>query len=193
VLLTTVLLSGCTDHPVTRLHILTLNQNEQDQVTRPSVIMRNIGIREIKLPAYLDRPQIVSRVGDNELVLSSLHQWGEPLSQSIARVLAEQLDADLVDVHVRSYPWSHKQSIAAQIELQIKQFEIVDNQACVLDVTWLIWPKDNTTAITHHTKITVPVNSQQYSVLVQAHSQALVQLSKQIASSLTGVFQKLQE
>jgi uncharacterized lipoprotein YmbA len=89
--------------------------------------------------------------------------------------------------------WSHKRTLAAQIELQIKQFEIVDNQACVLDVSWLIWPKDNNTAISHHAMITIPVNNQQYSALVNAHSQALVKLSKQIATSLSGVSQGFEE
>ncbi|MEE9426373.1 MAG: PqiC family protein [Methylococcales bacterium] len=193
VLLTAMLLSGCTDHPVTRLHILTTIQNEPDQLKKSTVIIKNVGIREIKLPAYLDRPQIVSRVGDNELVLSSSHQWGEPLSQSVSRVLAEQLDNELVNARVFVHPWSHKQTITAQIEVQINQFEIVDTQACVLDVSWLIWPKDNNTAISHHAMITVPVNNQQYSTLVNAHSQAIVQLSKQIANSLSGVFQGLEE
>ena len=193
VLLTAALLSGCADHPVTRLHILTPIQNATHQLKSPSVIIKTVGIREIKLPAYLDRPQIVSRVGDNELVLSSSHQWGEPLSQSVSRVLAEQLDNAFVDAHVLAYPWSHKQTIAAQIEVRIKQFEIVDMQACVLDVSWLIWPKDSNIATTHHTMITVPVTNQQYNVLVTAHSQALVQLSQQIASSLSGVFQELHE
>lgn len=194
VLLTAMLLSGCADHPVARLHILTSVKTEMGLMKKgPSVIMKNVGIREIKLPAYLDRPQIVRRVGDNELVLSSSHQWGEPLSQSVSRVLAEQLDNELVNARVFVHPWSHKQTIAVQIEVQINQFEIVDNQACVLDVSWLIWSKDNSIATTHHAMITVPVNSQQYSVLVNAHSQALLQLSKQIASSLSGVFQELQE
>ncbi len=187
VLLSTAFLSGCADHPVTRLHILTPIQNEKDQVKTTSVIMKNIGIREIKLPAYLDRPQIVSRVGENELVLSASHQWGEPLSQSVARVLAEQIDAELADAHVRSHPWSSKQNITVQVEVRINQFEIVDRHACVLDVSWLIWSQDGNIAMTHKALIKVPVNNQQYSALVSAHSQALFQLSKQIASSLSAV------
>jgi uncharacterized lipoprotein YmbA len=193
-LLITLLLTGCADHPVTRFHILTPSQIETAQIVNTRLDkLKTVGIRKIKLPAYLDRPQIVKRIGNNELVFSSSHQWGEPLSQSVARVLTKQLDAELVNVHVRSHSWSRTQAIAAQIDVRINQFEIVDDLACVLDVNWLIWPQDNKTVITHHSLISVPVDSHQYSALATAHSQALSQLSKQIASSLSGVFQALQE
>lgn len=193
-LLIALLLTGCAEHPVTRFHILTPIQNETTQVVNTRLEkQKTVGIRKIKLPAYLDRPQIVKRLGDNELVFSSLHQWGEPLSQSVARVLTRQLDAELIDVHVQSHPWSRNQTIAAQVEIRINQFEIVDNLACVLDVNWLIWPQQNNKVITHHSLIRIAVNSHRYETLVTAHSQALLQLSKQIASSLSAVIQEPQD
>ncbi len=182
------LVAGCAENPATRFHILESIQSKADQLNSQSVTNKHVGVREIKLPTYLDRPQIVTRVGANQLVLSYSHQWAEPLSKSVARVLTEQLDAELGNVHVVSYPWSRTQTTDAEVEVRIDQFEMVDKQNCVLDVSWLIWPKASKTAITYHSLITVAVDSPDYSRLVTAHSEALTQLSKQIANSLSRVF-----
>lgn len=182
------LVAGCAENPATRLHILESIQSKADQLNSQSVTNKHVGIREIKLPTYLDRPQIVTRVGANQLVLSYSHQWAEPLSKSVARVLTEQLDAELGNVHVFAYPWSRTLAIDAEVEVRIDQFEMVDKQNCVLDVNWLVWPKASKTAITYHSMITVAVDSPDYSRLVTAHSEALTQLSKQIANSLSRVF-----
>jgi uncharacterized lipoprotein YmbA len=51
----------------------------------------SIGINPIVVPAYLDRPQIVTRIGANELEMAKFHCWAEPMEDSLGRVLAEDL------------------------------------------------------------------------------------------------------
>lgn len=48
-------------------------------------------VLRVHFPDYLDRPQIVSRSGSNALELSDDDRWGEPLAESLPRVLAEDL------------------------------------------------------------------------------------------------------
>jgi uncharacterized lipoprotein YmbA len=182
-----MLMMGCADNSATRFHVLESSQNKTDQLNVQAVASKYVGIRDIKLPAYLDRPQIVTRIGANQLVLSYVHQWAEPLSKSVSRVLTEQLDAELANIHVVAYPWPRTQTIDAEVEVRINQFEMVDQKNCLLDASWVILPKSSNTAITHHTKIAISVNSADYDQLVTAYSQALAQLSKQITNSLSGV------
>jgi uncharacterized lipoprotein YmbA len=187
-LVTIALMTGCANNPVTHFHVLESIQSTADQLNSQSVASKRVGIREIQFPSYLDRPQIVTRIGANELVLSYSHQWAEPLSKSVARVLTEQLDTELANIHVVSYPWPRTQIADIEVEIRINQFEMVDKQNCILDVSWLIWSRAGNTAITRHSLIVVAVNSIDYSQLVTAHSEALSQLSQAIANSLSRHF-----
>ena len=54
----------------------------------------SIGIEEVAVPRYVDRPQIVLVDKDtSELTVSEFHRWGEPLASSITRVLADDISS----------------------------------------------------------------------------------------------------
>ena len=63
-----------------------------------------IGLAPIGLPRYLDRPQIMTRLGEHELGLSEVDLWADPLKDMIPRVLARNLAA-LLCADVQAYPW----------------------------------------------------------------------------------------
>ena len=48
-------------------------------------------VAAVRLPKYLERPQLVTRSGDNRLQLEEFHQWGGNLGKDLTRVLAENL------------------------------------------------------------------------------------------------------
>src|SRR5271155_2651372 len=50
-----------------------------------------IGIGPIKLPEYLDRDEVVTRVGPNRLELSDQNRWAEPLDNNFKQVMAQDL------------------------------------------------------------------------------------------------------
>ncbi len=186
-LLILVLSTGCAERQGTHFHLLSSAEIHAYQKSTPLPAIQRIGIREIKLPGYLDRPQIVTRIGVNEIALSYAHQWAEPLSQLIVRVITSQLSARLANVVVSAYPWSFNQSQDAEIQIQINQFEIVDHQNCVLDVNWSISTHSKKPTIDHQSMISVPVGQQSYSAFVKAQSQAMSELSTQIISSLAEI------
>ena len=53
---------------------------------RPGVV-----VAAVRLPEYLERPQLVTRSGDNRLQLEEFHQWGGNLGKDLTRVMAENL------------------------------------------------------------------------------------------------------
>ena len=48
-----------------------------------------IGVGPVTLPEYLNRPQIVTRVGSNRIALADFESWAEPLDGLFARILTE--------------------------------------------------------------------------------------------------------
>jgi uncharacterized lipoprotein YmbA len=51
-----------------------------------------VGIAPLKVPAYLDRPQIVTRASDVEVGVAEYYRWAEPLDSSLPRMLARDLE-----------------------------------------------------------------------------------------------------
>ncbi len=183
---TIVLITGCANHQTTRFHILSANGVDTHPLNIQSENTLSVGLREVKLPAYLDRPQIVTRIGTNELVLSYANQWAEPISQSIVRVLTEQLQSRLPIISVSSYPWPLTRTLDAEIQVNITQFEIVDNQHCILDVNWIISTTPKQTNLNRYSAIiNISVTQNSYHAFVTAQSGALTQLSAEIADSLS--------
>ena len=82
-----------------------------------------LGIGPIRLAAYLDRPQIVSRRGDHTLELAEFDRWAEPLDESITRVLMEDLGALLETDRVQRHPLRDVGKVDVQLELDVQRFD----------------------------------------------------------------------
>src|SRR6202162_3994337 len=52
-----------------------------------------LGLGPIKLPPYLDRPEIVTRAAPNRLELSKEDRWGESLQNGFTRAMERNLAA----------------------------------------------------------------------------------------------------
>ena len=78
--------------PPSRFFVLTAPRLEPlpQQVAAGQVLL----LPTVSMPAYLDRPQLVTRSGA-ELHIAPFERWGEPLAQGITRVLAEVLQESL--------------------------------------------------------------------------------------------------
>ena len=63
-------------------------------------------IGPVTIPDYLDRRQIVTRSGRNEIVLAEFDRWGGSLDGEITRVLVAGLADRLNSAHIAVFPWS---------------------------------------------------------------------------------------
>ena len=83
-----LVLTGCSSTSPSRFFVLT----SQDRLVAGHLQSDvSIGVGPIVLPHYLDRPQIVTRTGQNELRLAEFDRWAEPLTENVSRVLTEDL------------------------------------------------------------------------------------------------------
>lgn len=64
---------------------------EKTAATLPERATLVLALSPMDLPQYLNRPQIVTRSGRNELHLAEYHRWGDNLKKNATRVLAENL------------------------------------------------------------------------------------------------------
>jgi uncharacterized lipoprotein YmbA len=97
-----------------------------------------VGVGPIDVPEYLNRPQIVTRRGPNELRLAEFHKWAEPLMDGIARVLAANLAATL-PVEVVFFPWRRAAAIDYQIIVQVHRFDTDPEGNATLQARWALF------------------------------------------------------
>ena len=91
-----------------------------------------VAIDRIRLPAYLERAELVTRVSDNRLEFSPRARWAEPLQVAVPRVLAEALAAAAVRVVERGDPATER-----TIDLAIDQLERTASGARLRARWWL--------------------------------------------------------
>ncbi len=98
----------------------------------------SLAVGPIKLPVYLDRAAIVTRVRPNKIELSAIHRWAEPLEINFARVFTADL-ADAVGTdRIVEYPWYGKPDVDYRVTVDVESFEARGDGVAVVGAKWRI-------------------------------------------------------
>jgi uncharacterized lipoprotein YmbA len=142
----------------------------------------------IEFPRYLDRPEIVSRDGANQLVVADAHRWGGSLRNDILRVVGDDLGRLLGTARVAIYPNEPRFPATYRILLDIRQFEGVRDEGVVLRVRWTIAAMNDGHAVfVADSRFAQPVASAAVADMVAAESAALGTLIRQVAERLVAL------
>ena len=93
----TLLLSGCIrDSRPVQFYMLNADYGVDD-IVKAYVASQGpvIGLGPIRIPEYLNRPQMIVAIADNQYRLSEDHRWAEPLDQNISLALFKALPLQL--------------------------------------------------------------------------------------------------
>lgn len=185
---TLLLLGGCvlgTSAP-TKFYVLNAlvgfehqKQNETGQ-NCPS-----IGIGPLHFPAYLDRPQIVTRISPNELSYAEFDHWAEPLQNDVVRVLAENISRLICTKAIAIYPWKRSSHIDYQVDIEIVRMDGKLGGNVVLLTQWaIINPFNNSILLTKKSQYNAAATGTGFSEFVAAHSRLIGALSHDIAETI---------
>ena len=85
---------GCARSQPTRYYVLTALATPPAGAQAPAGGKTPVvGVRRVEIPEHLDRQQIVTRAGANEIGISEFDRWGAPLRDELTQVVAENLRA----------------------------------------------------------------------------------------------------
>jgi len=151
-----------------------------------------IGISQIEIPSYLDRPQMVTAVSPNELTYNEFNRWGEPLDQGIVDTLRLNLTAQLGIDKVTAFPWMQSFPRDYNVQVVVENFEAHSyrNEVVLRAIYRIETLKDKRETVFVAEKVyTQPVagDSMDYDAVVLALSNTLSRLSSDIADSLKTV------
>ncbi len=178
-----LLLAGCASSPATRFYVLAPLSTERPIDAGQEIA---VGVGPVEMPDYLDRPQIVTRSGQNELNLAEFDRWGESLKDNTAQVLAENLAVLLPSKKISTYPWKRSAQVNYQITVKITRFDHTEGGETVLDARWSILNGEGRELLSRQTRYVESPSGDSYPVTVAAMNRALAQFSREVANAING-------
>ena len=141
-----------------------------------------IGLGPVKFPAYLARPEIVTRSSPNQVDLSEINRWAEPLDKNFVSVLGQNLMTEL-GAHVTAFPWYRPFAFDYQITVDMMRFD-TDSQGTARAIgRWEI--KDpNNGAVLNSGELNVTETAHSGETAATTLSRALGDVSTQLADAL---------
>jgi uncharacterized lipoprotein YmbA len=144
-----------------------------------------IGVFPVSMPDYLDRPQIVTRVSDNEIKLDEFRRWAEPLKDSFTRALVQNLSTLLKTAKVIKTTQSTGSLMSLQVAVEVVQFDGALGGDVVLIAKWgLFEPDGRKLLLGKGSTFKEPTGAATYEALVAAESKAVAALSREIAEAI---------
>lgn len=147
-----------------------------------------IAVGPLRIPEYLDRPQIITRTGPNELYFSEFQRWGGSLENELRRVVAQNIGSILGGGYtVVNWPSSGDGNfpVLYRVAVDILQFEGGPGNTVTLKSQWGIIGKNEQERLMIHTSsVTEPAAGSDYDAVVAAMSRAAAALSREMADAL---------
>jgi uncharacterized lipoprotein YmbA len=142
-----------------------------------------IGLGPIRIPAYLDRPQIVTAISPQEFRLSERHRWAERLDVTIARVSAENLANFIPTDRLVPHPWPRDSRPAIQAAISVQEMHVDPAGVARLSALWSLRVGKGEAA-SRRFDCRLPASTQDYSAMVDAQSQCLARLNRDMAAAI---------
>ena len=131
-----LLVAGCAQRADPTLYVIA---PAADAVTRtPSGGEPLVAVARVSVPEYLDRSQLVSRSGANALVVDDDNRWGEPLADSLPRVLSENLSHYLPGGRVVTPEEARGQKVPYEYVVALDAYEPDGKGNAIMRGHWLL-------------------------------------------------------
>ncbi len=149
-----------------------------------------VRLASVTIPETVDRPQLVLRAGDNQVVVLDNERWAESLRSGVARVLAAELSAQLGGATVlgRSERGSRDAATAViLVAVDISRLDASLQEGVWLDASWSVRAAAGNAAgetgmpLTGAARVHEPATGSGIAAAVAAHDRALAQIGAVLA------------
>ncbi|WP_223842330.1 PqiC family protein [Methylotuvimicrobium alcaliphilum] len=149
-----------------------------------------IALGRVRIPRYIDRPQIVVGAGGNTYHLNEFNRWAESLDTNISRVLTQNLSmlvpAEVVDARSSNLARQAK----LRISLTILEFHVDQHGHAGLTAQWFI-SRGQDVIQNRQVSYRLPGSTDDYSTIVVALNECLNRMSHELSISLQQVLQEM--
>ena len=160
-----------------------LQTAERQDLDRPGQI--SLGVGPVRLPAYLDRREIVTRVAQNRFDLSENDRWAEPLDENFTHVLAQNLSVLLGSDRIITYPWPLDKRPRYRVQIDVFRFEVNSAGEAELTARWAVVDETGKEAPNlNESRLSRPAKDKSTDAYVTALSETVSDLSQEIAKTV---------
>lgn len=188
-------LAACSSSPPVRYFTLSPIDAEFNRDTDDAVLM---GLGPFRMPAYLERSQIVTRGVNSELQVDEFNRWSEPLATALLRIVSTDIDNLLPGVVVVIFPYDAivREQVEFRLVGDIARFDADHLGRIVLEVQWGVSDSAG--------EMVVPIRRNRYQAqatsdgaaaagdpgaVAAAMNDVLAQFSRDVATKLEAVIQ----
>ena len=132
-----LVLAACGTTAPTNFYTLTPTASEKTEQVGPESDI-SVGIGPVVLADYLDRPQVVTRLGSNQMNLEDFDTWVEPLDAIIRRVMVRDIGIMLDSQFVVALPDERFVPIDYRVDLVINRFDSGPSPEVFLEARWAV-------------------------------------------------------
>ena len=144
-----------------------------------------IGVGPVKIPAYLDRPEMATRSAPDSLQFAEFDKWAEPLERNLTRVIAENLAILLSTNRVGVFPWLNSAQVQYQVTVDITQLERMPDGKVILAARWnILGDQGENMLVIESSRFSIPIESAGYGAMASAESRAVEALRREIATAI---------
>lgn len=142
----------------------------------------------ISLPGYLDRNQMVTVPGNNEVALDEFNRWAESLQDGFYRVLQEDLSTLLGTPAVYRYDRGNINAADYHVMIDVTRFDAVSGGDAVLKAFWTLTGKNiDKAGVTRRFVFRTPVSGTGFPAIVDAQNETISVFSREIAKAITSL------
>jgi uncharacterized lipoprotein YmbA len=172
----------------TEFFVLTSVAENQPMDLSSEALDVTVGLGPIEIPEYLDRPQLVTRLGENEVAVSEYERWAGSLGGDFSEVLAANLAVLLQTHDVLLYPWQTTTSVDYTVSVGVVRFERTATGSAELVAGWEI--RDGESGERYDrgvSRISQPADTTGTVGSVAALSRALGEFSRELSAAIRTV------
>lgn len=152
-----------------------------------------LAIGPVEIPESIDRPQIVTRTGANELVVAEFDRWGGSLDSEISGALVATVRDRLASQQIAVAPW--RSAILSGVgpsyraAVSVSRFDGIPGQSVVLQGRWELIGQSGESLGVREATVTEKIDGAGYDALVAAMQKVLVRFGQQLADSVAATTQ----
>lgn len=155
-------------------------------VATPATTASNISVLvgPVSVPSVIDRPQIVVTTGANQVTADEFSRWASPVQDNLARVVADDLGAELGTPRVTLYQSQLGAEVDYRVQIEVRNFETAPGKYALLEALWSVRRLKDGKTETGHTIVRESVESESFDAVAAAHSRSIAKMSQEIADAV---------
>ena len=145
-----------------------------------------IGVGPLEIPQLINRPQIVSRKNQAEIIMSENHQWGGSHREELLQTITDNLSSLLKTESIEQYPWKYSFKPNYQIRINIERLDGELGKSVMLKARWRLI-RYNKEILVKRAVISTKVKGRAYSDYVNAISTVIKLFSQKISKEISSL------